>query len=192
MSADSADLSQLLLTQRPLEGSEVERLYRLVEAELRKIGAGLLRRESAAQSLQVTLLVDDAFLRLVGDGRQVAYECREHFYRAAARAIRNLLIDKHRGRDADKRADGRRRVPLDERHGADGERRTLAELDAALEKLAALHPRQANVVRLVRLEGFTQREAAERLGVSLATVKNDWDAARAFLLMELSPDGNDA
>jgi RNA polymerase sigma factor (TIGR02999 family) len=160
-----------------------DRLLELVYGELRRLAAAKLSREYAAQTLQPTALVHEAWLRLGGDA-QPAWENRAHFFGAAAEAMRRILIDRARKRQAVRHGGGLQRVDLDgtgmEVAGPGGDDELLA-VSEALERLAAEHPRKAQLVKLRYFAGLTIEQAAATLGVSAPTAKRDWAFARAWL-----------
>ena len=161
-----------------------------VYEELRRLAANYLRHERPGQTLQATALVHEAFLRLSKEKNQ-PWKNRTHFLAIAALSMRQILVQRARARNADKRGGGAEKIALDESvvagHAADapGGVDVLA-LDAALEKLAALDPQQAKIVELRYFGGLTVEEAAESLDISPATVKRHWTLARAWLKKELS------
>src|SRR5205085_7962669 len=136
--------------------------------ELRRLAGARLAAEGAAQSLDATALVHEAYLRLVGTP---AYANRGHFFAAAAEAMRRILIDHARRRLAGKRGGRCRRVPLDEAHRAAETPDGLLALDDALARLAAEEPRKAELVKLRFFAGLSTPEAAAALGVSVATAE---------------------
>ena len=153
--------------------------------ELRKLAAGYMRRERHDHTLQVTGLVNEAYLRLV-EQRQVTWQDRRHFYGIAARCMRRVLVDYARQRLADKRGGNLTFVTLDENvDKADDRRFDLAALDDALEALAALDARQAEIVELRYFGGLSIAETADQLKISAATVKRDWESARVWLTCQL-------
>jgi RNA polymerase sigma factor (TIGR02999 family) len=179
-------ITELLQRSRGGDGPAVSELVPLVYGELRRIAARSLRRERPGHTLQATALVHEAYLRLLKD-EHLSFQNRAHFLGIAARAMRQILVEHARARDADKREGGRRRITLDEAVAASATREVdLLALDEALERLAALDDRHARIVELRFFGGLTNEEAAEALGVSVATVKRAWTAARAWLFRELS------
>lgn len=147
-----------------------------------------MRREQGGHTLQPTLLVNEAFMRMIGQ-RDVSWQNRAHFFAIAAQTIRRILVDHARARRRVKRDHGVR-VTLDE-SAAEAPQRSLdlIALDNALTKLDALSPRQARVVELRFFGGLEIEQAATALGISPATVKRDWIFARAMLLRMLeAPD----
>ncbi len=183
-SPDSHEVTRLLAALREGDTEAGERLAQVVYGELHVLAVHALRRESSGHTLQPTELVDEAFMRLLGQ-RDVAWKNRAHFYGIASQAIRRILLDHARRRSAAKRDHGIR-VTLDESVAETPEFSIdLIALDQALEKLNGLDPRQAKVVELRFFGGLEIDEMADVLGVSAATVKRDWQFARAFLQREL-------
>ena len=163
----------------------VDSLLPLVYQELRRLAAGYLRRERPGYTLQPTALVNEAYLRLLKDDPQ-RWQNRAHFCAIAAHSMRQILIERARARDAQKRGGPRARVTLDDALVAGGERSIdLVALDEALERLAAIHPGQARLVELRFFGGLTVEETAEAMNMSPATVKRHWTVARAWLAREL-------
>lgn len=167
-----------------------ESLLPLVYDELRRLAAAQLSKEPAGQTLQPTALVHEAYLRLVG-GEAIEWQGRGHFFAAAARAMRRILIDRARRHRAAKhggdraRADLREDLIADPTPGTGGAGMDLLRLDAALARLEARDSRQAEIVLLRYFAGLSIEQTGEALGVSTGTVKNDWVFARAWLRREL-------
>jgi RNA polymerase sigma factor (TIGR02999 family) len=163
----------------------LERLMPLVYGELRKLAANELRAERRSHTLQPTALVNEAYLRLVGQ-RSVSWNNRAHFFAIAAQMMRRVLVDHARKRGAAKRSPGTVYLDLGF-SGAGGADRApeLLALDDALTELEKLDPRQAKIVELRFFAGLSVEETAEVAGISTATVKRDWKTARAFLLNEI-------
>jgi len=167
-----------------------ESLLPLVYDELRRLAAAQLSKEPAGQTLQPTALVHEAYLRLVG-GEAIEWQGRGHFFAAAARAMRRILIDRARRHRAAKHGGDRARAALredliaDPTPGTGGGGIDLLRLDAALARLEARDSRQAEIVLLRYFAGLSIEQTAEALGVSTGTVKNDWVFARAWLRREL-------
>lgn len=180
----SHDVTRLLAELQSGQEGAAEALVPLVYAELHALAVHFMRGERDDHTLQPTVLVHDAYLRLVGQ-RDTSWQSRSHFFGIAAQAMRRILVDHARRTRAAKR-DGGERVTLDE-SVADRSGRTvdLIALDDALARLAALDPRQARVVELRYFSGLDIEQTAAVLGVSPATVKRDWTFARAFLQREL-------
>jgi RNA polymerase sigma factor (TIGR02999 family) len=158
-----------------------------VHDELKRIAAGYMRRERRDHTLQVTGLVNEAYLRLI-EQRDVTWQDRRHFYGIAARCMRRVLVDYARQRGADKRGGDRTFVALDEATAIPLQVRGVdpVAVDDALDALAALDERQAQIVELRYFGGLTIAETAEQLGISIATVKRDWESARVWLTSQLA------
>ena len=184
-----SDVTRLLADLSGGQTGALERLLPLVYDELKQLAASQLRRERDEHTLGPTALVHEAFFRLV-DQRSVSWQGRAHFFGVAAQAMRRILVDHARRRSAAKR--GRQhQVTLDsEAAGADdAPAEEVLAVDEALERLAAVDPRQAKLVELRYFAGFSIEEAAELLEISPATAKRDWAFARAWLQRELTaPD----
>ena len=181
---DSPDVTALLAELRDGVPGSADRLAAVVMHELHRIAEGAMRREVDGHTLQPTELVDEAFVRLVGQ-RQAAWVNRSQFFAVASQTIRRILVDHARHRQRQKRDHGVR-VTLDEQIGEAPERSVdLIALDDALEQLEAVAPRQARVVELRFFGGLDIDETAVALEISPATVKRDWTFARAFLLKSL-------
>jgi RNA polymerase sigma factor (TIGR02999 family) len=180
----SADLTNLLVAWSAGDEAARSRLIDAVYNELRGLARGYLRRERADHSLAPTALVHEAYLKLI-DQRQVRWQNRAHFFAIAAHVMRRILVDHARTRGAAKR-DGGQRVPLQDVQAVmDPPDVDVLDLDAALEKLSSLDPRQSELVELRFFGGLTVDEAAAVMGVAPATVDRDWALARAWLFREL-------
>lgn len=162
-----------------------ENLLPLVYDELRRLAHARMSAE-APQTLQPTALVHEAYLRLVGDP-DAEWDSRAHFFGAAANAMRRILIDQARKREALKHGGGRKRVTLDDAQDADElDTASLVALDGALDELQKRDPRKAEVVMLRYFAGLSIADTASAMGLSPATVKNEWRFARAWLHHEIS------
>lgn len=163
----------------------LDRLLPLVYDELRRMAHRELAREDGPRTLDTTGLVHEAYLKLV-DERTVPVSNRRHFFGAAARAMRQVLVDAARRRHRAKRGDGVPPLPLDEaRVEVDAYAAELVQLDEALTRLAVDHPRPARVVECRFFGGLSVEETAELLEVSTRTIKRDWILARAWLARDL-------
>lgn len=183
------ELTQILARASEGDDSAVAQAASAVYEELREIAARELRGERPDQTLRTTALVNEAFIRLVGQ-REVEWESRRHFLGTAARAMRSILVDHARARKALKRGGDRKRAPLDDVVDAiQMEQVDLLALDEALAKLEAVAERKARVVELRYFAGLTIAETAQTLGVSTGTVENDWEFARTWLHRELGGGG---
>jgi RNA polymerase sigma factor (TIGR02999 family) len=168
----------------PEQRKRLDDLFSLTYEELRRL-ASTVRRGDPSLTLNTTALVNEAWLKLAGSPG-FASVSRLHFKRIAARAMRQLLIEAARRRAAGKRGAGALVVPLDDAAkdiASDAE--SLLAVDAALQELARLSPRQALMVEARFFGGFDASETAELLDVSEATLLRDWRAARAWLSHEL-------
>jgi RNA polymerase sigma factor (TIGR02999 family) len=162
----------------------------LVYDELRRLAACKLAHESPGQTLQPTALVHEAWLRLTGNANRT-FKDREHFFRASAEAMRRILIDRARRKQAKRHGGDCRRVDFEccdvAAPAADDQ---LLAVNEALDRLALEHPVQAEVVKLRYFAGLTNEEAAEVMGVSVSTAKNYWTFSRAWLLHEIESSNN--
>jgi RNA polymerase sigma factor (TIGR02999 family) len=165
--------------------SALEELTPLFYAELRRLAASYLRNEAPGHTLQPTALVHEAFLRMSG---RTAPDCqnRSEFYGVAARLMRQILIDHARTRHAGKRGGHVVHLSLEEALiGPRGQDAGLMALDEALNRLAALDARKAQVVEMRFFGGLSVEETAEALNISEVTVRRDWQFAKSWLLHEL-------
>jgi RNA polymerase sigma factor (TIGR02999 family) len=178
-------VARLLAAAKAGDARAAEALADLVYAELRRLARQQLRRERPGQTLQPTALANEAWMRLMGARVFEAHD-RSHFLGVAARAMRQILVEKARARRAAKRGGAPERVTLDEALLGGAERPIdLLALDEALGRLAAAHPEHARLVELRFFAGLTVEEAADVLGSSPATVKRHWTFAKAWLVREL-------
>lgn len=185
--ADRGDVTRLLQSWSDGDKGALGELVPLVYRELRSLAAAYIRRERRDHTLQPTALVHEAYLRLV-DQTRVASPSRAQFFGIAANLMRQILVNHAKHRGAAKRGGGNK-VSLEEGAATVQQRGVdLIALDAALDKLARLDPRQGRVVELRFFGGLTEDEIAEMLGVSAITVKRDWRIARAELHRELGGD----
>lgn len=184
-----SDVSELLKAVEAGSPDAMGRLMPVVYAELKQLAAGYLRAERADHTLQTTGLVHEAYLKLV-DQRNTTWKNRSHFFGVAAQAMRRILVDYARKRRAVKR-DGGRAVTLDDDAvpGIPTDTDEVLAVDEALERLAALDPRQARIVELRYFAGLNIEETAEALEIAPVTVKRDWTSAKAWLQRELSAGG---
>jgi RNA polymerase sigma-70 factor, ECF subfamily len=179
------NVTQLLRAWRDGDDAALDRLIPIVEADLRRLARGYMRRERADHTLQVTALINEAFLKLT-DARQLQWQDRAHFLGITARLMRRVLVDHARARGYEKRGGRQKKVPLDEGVAVSPELAlNVLALDRALEKLATVDPRRARVIELRFFGGLSVDEAAEVLHVSADTVKRDWRLARVWLSREL-------
>lgn len=177
------EITRLLADWGEGDPAALEKLTPLVYAELRRIARRQMRDERPGHTLQATALVNEAFLRLGGDGGGGDFHDRAHFYAVCAQVMRHVLIDHARTRTRDKRGGGAQHVALDEAavvldgRGAD----ELVALDEALRGLEEFDAQKARVVELRYFGGLSIEETAEVLGVSPTTVRREWRRAKAWL-----------
>lgn len=171
----------------PEREEAADALLPVVYDELRRLAASRLRNRAAGQTLQPTALVHEAYLRLVKGG-DPGWNGKAHFFGAAARAMRNILVERARSKDRLKHGGGLQRQELtdiaDGRDGGDDAARLL-ELDRLIGVLERERPRLAELAMLHLFVGMTQAQIAESLGVSVRTVERDWRLARAMMQREL-------
>jgi RNA polymerase sigma factor, TIGR02999 family len=163
----------------------LDKLMPVVYDELRRQASRYLRRERLGHTLQTTALVNEAYLRLIGQA-EVRWQNRAHFFGIAAEIMRRILVDHARKRYAAKRGGEPLRVTLNEALNASDEPNVdLIAVDAALTRLAQLDQQQARVVELRFFGGLNVPETAQVLGISERTVKRDWNVAKAWIRREL-------
>jgi RNA polymerase sigma factor (TIGR02999 family) len=179
------DVTELLARWHRGDHDAFAELIPLVYDELRRLAEHYMRQEHGDHTLQPTALVHEAYLRLVGHDC-TPFNNRVHFYGAAAQAMRRILVDHARRRQAQKRGDDPAMVSLDSIGAGVDVRQDLVALDEALTRLAAMAPRPAQVVELRYFGGLSIDETAATLGVAPATVKRHWAFARAWLHRALS------
>jgi RNA polymerase sigma factor (TIGR02999 family) len=182
--AGNSDVTALLIACGNGEEQARSILMEAVYGELRRIAGAYLQRERAEHTLPPTALVHEAYLRLV-DQNRVRWRNRAHFFGIAAQQMRRILVDHARAHRAAKRGGGAT-IPLSNIDVAGSPPEVdVLELETALEKLAALDPRQSRLVELRFFGGLSVEETATVLGVAPITVKRDWALARAWLYREL-------
>ena len=194
MSAARGEITRLL--QEWSAGSEeaLHRLTTLVHLELRRTARAYLARERNADSWQPTVLVNEAFLRLV-DCQKVTWRDRGHFFRLAAKKMREILVDHVRKQRYQKRGGGTQILPLDEvpTIGARAENRVdMILLHTALDQLEALDPRKAEIVEMRFFAGLSIEEIAEAQGLATSTVHRDLHLAKAWLYRAIETGKCDA
>ncbi|HEX4947564.1 MAG TPA: sigma-70 family RNA polymerase sigma factor [Blastocatellia bacterium] len=186
----SKNVTQMLADWRDGDRSALNELLPVIYDELRQQADRYLRRESPGHTLQATALVNEAYLRLV-DQTHVNWQSRAHFFGAAANLMRQILIQHARTKHAEKRGGDAQKLYLDEVSGlADNlvkeQNLDLLALDDALNQLAVVAPQQSRVVELRFFAGLSIEETAEALGISPATVKREWNMAKAWLHRAIS------
>jgi len=186
-SGPAPDVTQLLVNWSKGDQAALEQLMPLVYGELRRLASAYLRRERSNHTLQSTALVNEAFLRLVNQ-QDVQWRNRAHFYAIAAQMIRRILVDYARAQHADKRGAGALKLALDEaiavaQQPGDVD---LLGLNDALDRLSQLDERQGRIVELRFFTGLSIEETAEVMHLSPASIKREWQTARAWLFREMS------
>jgi RNA polymerase sigma factor (TIGR02999 family) len=162
-----------------------EQLLPLVYDELRKLAAQKLAQEKPGQTLEATALVHEAYIRLVDVEKAQHWNSRGHFFAAAAEAMRRILVDRARRKQAVRHGGGRRRLPLREHHRFTESPDDLLDLDDALTRFAAEEPAKAELVKLRFFAGLSTAECAAALGISVASAERWWAYARTWLFSEL-------
>lgn len=181
-----SDVTRLLSDIEAGHPESVEALLTAVYAELRRMAAHRMAGESPGHTLQPTALVHEAWLSLVAVPAQ-SWQNRAHFFGAAAEAMRRILIASARRKLAQRRGSRAAHLDVDEIEIASPEPDDqLLAINDALERFAALEPRQAELVKLRYFVGLTIEEASDVLGISEATAKRWWAYARAWLYAEIS------
>jgi RNA polymerase sigma factor (TIGR02999 family) len=182
-----ADVTRILDAAAAGDPKAAADLLPLVYDELRKLAAARMAEEKPGQTLQPTALVHEAYLRLIGGSTQQDWNSRGHFFAAAAEAMRRILIELARRKGGPEAGGRHARVELPdvpaELHRPDLD---LLALSEALDRLQAKDPRAAELVKLRFFAGLTRHQAAEALGVSVATADNDWAYAKGWLKAEIA------
>jgi RNA polymerase sigma-70 factor, ECF subfamily len=179
-------VTQLLKAMRGGDAQAAENLLPLVYAELHRLARSYMRRERPDHTLQATALINEAYLRLVGE--DVDWNSREHFIGLAAHVMRRVLVDYARTRNAEQRGGGLKRVEMQDDLAISAEQLDqVEELDEALKKLEKENPRQARVVELRYFGGLSVEQIGAMLQIAPRSVKRDWALARIWLFRELRP-----
>jgi RNA polymerase sigma factor (TIGR02999 family) len=180
-----SDATLLLIAVEQGDADAAGKLLDLLYEELRRLANSKMAQERPGHTLQPTALVHEAWLRLVGS-QNPKFENRAHFFAAAAEAMRRILIDRARQKLAVRHGGQCARVDVDEQDlAAPGPDEQLLAVHEALDNLAKEHPVQAQVVKLRYFVGMTNEETAQALDISVATVKNYWVFARAWIFNEI-------
>jgi RNA polymerase sigma factor (TIGR02999 family) len=184
---NSHNVTQMLKEWSEGDAKVLDNLMPLVYEELRRQASRFLRKERANHTLQTTALIHEAYLKLI-DQKSVEWQNRSHFFAIASVAMRRILVDYARERHREKRGGSAENLPLDEalQISSDEKSVDLIALDEALNRLAEFDKRQAKVVELRYFSGLSIDETAEILGVSNATVRLDWNLAKAWLKQEIT------
>ena len=182
---EAHQVTQLLADWRQGEEAALEKLTPLVYEELRRLAHRYMAGQQPDHTLQTTALVNEAYLRLV-DQTKPSFANRSHFFAVAATAMRQILVNHAKAQQRQKRGGGASKVDLDTAALISPEQtKTVLDVDEALERLAQLDSRKAQVVELKYFGGLNQDEIAEVLKISIVTVRRDWLFARAWLYTEL-------
>ena len=163
------------------DAAAADELFPLIYDELKRKAQYYMAQERPDHTLQATALVNEVYLKLVA-GQELAFESREHFFNAAAQAMRRLLVDHGRARAAQRRGGGAKRLDVDKLDLAQPVGPDWAALDEALDKLQKLDPRRFQVVMYRYFGGLQDGEIAKIMKVTTKTVQRDWKAARMYLL----------
>ena len=186
MESESKDVSVLLAGWRNGDPAAKDKLIPLVYTQLRRLAHRQMALERPGHTLEATALVNEVYLRLVGQ-QEVRVQNRAHFFALAAEMMRHILVDYARKRHRDKRGGGAQRVPLEEAMSVSADcAAELVDLDEALKRLATVDLRKSRVVELRYFGGLSVAETAEVLEVSPVTVMRDWTAARAWLYRDIA------
>jgi RNA polymerase sigma factor (TIGR02999 family) len=196
--SNSHEITALLRAVNAGENDAWERLLALIYGELRHLAGRQVKHERRGHTLPRTALVNEAYLRLMGN-KEVHWENRAHFFAACADAMRRIMVDYARRRKAEKRGGNAARFSLDESHDVDIAavpavdsplQMDLDALDSALSRLEAdeRHREKCTIVKLRYFVGLSVEETAQALGKSVATVKRDWAFAKAWLYREMTRD----
>jgi RNA polymerase sigma-70 factor (ECF subfamily) len=186
MDDDSGQVTQLLKAMHAGDTQAAESLLPLVYAELHRLAKGYMRRERPDHTLQATALINEAYLRLVGE--DIDWNSRAHFIGLAANVMRRVLVDYARAHNAEQRGGGLQRVEMQDELAISAEQLDEVEhLDEALKKLEKENPRQARVVELRYFGGLSVEQIGALLQIAPRSVKRDWALARIWLFRELRP-----
>jgi RNA polymerase sigma-70 factor (ECF subfamily) len=182
-----APLTLLLNRMQRGDPSAGDQAVAAVYQELHRIAVREMRGERPGHTLQATALINEVYVRLVAAG-SLEIQNRQHFFAVASQQMRRILVDYARAAKAQRRGGGATMVDLDAlRLGSNPQSVDMLELDEALRELEKLDPRAARVVELRFFGGHTDKEVVDTLGVSLATVRRDWEFARSWLFNRMRP-----
>ncbi|MDX2041890.1 MAG: sigma-70 family RNA polymerase sigma factor [Acidobacteriota bacterium] len=191
MATTSHEVTKLLADWSNGDQLALDQLMRLVEGELRQMAHRYMARQNPGHTLQTTALINEAFIKLVGQPDK-HFQNREHFFGVAASAMRHILVDYARSKQYGKRGGGAPMVSLDEALTVSEERAAeLVALDDALKELANFDARKAQVVELRFFGGLSVEETAKALNTSQITVIRDWSFAKSWLHRELNNTDKD-
>ena len=192
------EITRLLQRVESGEPSAADELLPMVYDELRRLAQSRLASEKPGQTLQATALVHEAYLKLVGDDPEqsaVSWDGRHHFFGAAARAMRQILVDRARRKGAVKHGGGRERVDLFDAGNAcasdEQDPIQVLALEDALQSLEKRDPRKYEIVMLRYFAGLTIQQVAQIMNLSPTTIKEDWAFARAWLYTEMTGENDE-
>ena len=180
-----SDVTRILSAIENGDSAAAEALLPLVYQELRKLAAAKLANEKPGQTLQPTVLVHEAYVRLVDVDKPQPWNGRGHFFAAAAEAMRRILVEKARKKQSLKQGGQMRRVELVDAAVAENSNEDLLALDEALTRLEQQWPDKARLVKLKYFAGLSIPEASQAMGISTATAERHWKFARAWLHSQL-------
>ena len=183
------EITQILSKIEQGDPIAADQLLPIVYEDLRRLAARELQNEPAGNTLQPTALVHEAYLRLIGNLNEPHWNHRGHFYAAAAKSMRRILVESARKKKTLKRGGDRQRVPIDESQIIAAEiKPDILALDEALQALEMERPDLAQLVSLRYFAGLTMEQASKALGISLRTAERNWTYVRA-LLLDVLQDG---
>jgi len=183
-----SDITRILQSAESGDPKAAEELLPLVYSELRKLAASKMANEQPNQTLQPTALVHEAWLRLTGN-EHVKWNGRAHFFGAAAEAMRRILIDNARRKQAARRGAGAQRLDIDEIEiAAPAKDDELLVINEVLDELATADKPKAELVKLHYFVGLTMEDCANVLGISIPTARRWWNYARAWLFQKIQND----
>ncbi len=186
MDNDNGQVTQLLKAMHAGDAQAAESLLPLVYAELHRLAKGYMRRERPDHTLQATALINEAYLKLVGE--DIDWNSRAHFIGLAANVMRRVLVDYARAHNAEQRGGGLQRVEMQDELAISARQLDEVEhLDEALKKLEKENPRQARVVELRYFGGLSVEQIGALLQIAPRSVKRDWALARIWLFRQLRP-----
>jgi RNA polymerase sigma factor (TIGR02999 family) len=186
MDPNPGEVTQLLKAMHDGNSAAADRLLPLVYSELHRLAQAYMRRERPDHTLQATALINEAYLRLIGE--DIDWNSRAHFIGLAAHVMRQVLVDYARQHNAERRAGGLRRVEMHDDLAISPDRLDeVASVDQALTQLATQNPRQARVVELRYFGGLSVEQIAKVLDVSPRSITRDWSLARIWLFRQMRP-----
>jgi RNA polymerase sigma factor (TIGR02999 family) len=182
---EAANPAFVEVLHRVSRGESAESLVPVLYRELKRLAHAMLAGQPPGMTLQTTDLVHEAYLKLIGD-HDPGWNGRAHFFGAAARAMREILVDQARSKGRAKRGGGLQRViASDARFQVEPPEEDVVALNEALQRLASLDPRKGEIVNLRYFAGLSSEEAAGVLGISARTLRREWRFARSWLYAEL-------